>query len=40
MKDKEINLRILNNTENDYKLLEKWYQNKDVYLHFEQRKIN
>ena len=40
MKDKEINLRILNNTENDYKLLEKWYQNKDVYLHFEQRKLS
>lgn len=40
MKDEEIKLRILNNSEDDYKLLEKWYQNKAVYLHFEQRKLN
>lgn len=25
---------------NDYKLLEKWYQEEEVYLQFEQRKLN
>ena len=40
MKDEEIKLRIINDSEDDYKLLEKWYQNKDVYRHFEQRKLS
>lgn len=40
MKDEEIKLRILNNSEDDYKLLEKWYQREEVYTHFEQRKLN
>lgn len=35
-----IKLRQLKNTKKDYKLLEKWYQEKEVYSNFEQRKLN
>ncbi len=37
MKDGDISLRRLMNDIIDYKLLEKWYQNKEVYSNFEQR---
>jgi len=40
MKNGNIVLRILNNNERDYKLLEKWYQIKNIYSAFEQRKLN
>lgn len=40
MKNNEISLRRLINTDEDYKLLEKWYQQKEIYLYFEQRKLN
>ena len=33
-------LRRLKDDINDYKLLEKWYQEEEVYLQFEQRKLN
>lgn len=33
-------LRRLNDNISDYKLLEKWYQNEEVYLQFEQRKLD
>ena len=32
-------LRRLEDNINDYKLLEKWYQEEEVYLQFEQRKL-
>ena len=32
-----IELRILKDNENDYKLLHKWYHNPNVYTYFEQR---
>ena len=35
--DKEIYLRRLKDIESDYRYLEKWYQEKEVYLSFEQR---
>ena len=35
-----IKLRRLKNTIEDYKLLEKWYQEEEVYLSFEQRKLS
>ena len=35
MKNNEISLRRLINTDEDYKLLEKWYQQKEIYLYFE-----
>lgn len=38
--DKKVILRKLEDTEFDYKLLEKWYQNDFVYLYFEQRPLN
>lgn len=37
MKDGKVELRLLLNNENDYKLLEKWYQKKEIYHHFEQK---
>ena len=40
MKNKEISLRRLINIDDDYNLLEKWYQQKEIYLYFEQRKLN
>jgi len=39
MKDDNLKLRMLCDDENDYKLLEKWYQEEEVYSHFEQRKL-
>ena len=39
MKNGKINLRKLNDNEKDYKLLEKWYQEEEIYLHFEQKKL-
>ncbi len=39
MKDNNIVLKRLSNDETNYKLLEKWYQQKEVYLYFEQRKL-
>ena len=35
----DIKLRKLKDQEMDYKLLEKWYQEKFVYLYFEQRPL-
>ena len=40
MRDNEIFLRKLNDNENDYKCLEKWYKVEDVYKNFEQRILN
>ena len=40
MKQDNVFLRRLKDNINDYKLLEKWYQEKQVYLQFEQRKLN
>ena len=39
MKNKEIKLRLLKNDKSDYKKLEKWYQEEEIYSHFEQRKL-
>lgn len=36
----EVNIRLLENNNHDYKLLEKWYQQKEIYSSFEQRKLN
>ena len=35
-----VNIRLLKNDDKDYKLLEKWYQEKEIYSSFEQRKLN
>lgn len=35
-----IRLRRLENTQNDYQLLEMWCQEKEIYTHFEQRILN
>ena len=35
-----INIRLLKNKEEDYKLLYKWYQEEEIYSSFEQRKLN
>lgn len=40
MKLNEVLLRKLQDNDYDYKLLEKWYQQEEIYLHFEQRKLN
>ncbi len=39
MKDKNITLRRLLDNDADYKILKKWYQEKEIYSHFEQRKL-
>lgn len=39
MKEEKLKLRLLHDNEDDYKLLEKWYQEKEIYSHFEQRKL-
>lgn len=39
MKDKNLNLRLLRDVESDYKMLEKWYQEEEIYSHFEQKKL-
>ncbi len=38
--DNDILLRKLCDTKKDYELLEKWYKEKFVYSHFEQRVLN
>lgn len=35
-----ISIRLLKDDDRDYKLLEKWYQEKEVYSSFEQRKLS
>jgi len=40
LKYNNIKLRRLNDVLEDYKCLEKWYQEKEIYYHFEQRKLN
>ena len=35
-----VNIRLLKDIEEDYKQLEKWYQEKEIYSSFEQRKLN
>ena len=40
MIDGNLRLRLLNDSEEDYKMLEKWYQEEELYSHFEQRKLN
>ncbi len=40
MKLNGVSLRKLQDSNDDYRLLEKWYQQEEVYLHFEQRKLN
>ena len=40
MHDDNIKVRQLKNQISDYKLLEKWYQEKEIYSQFEQRKLN
>lgn len=36
----DVSLRKLCNTEADYRLLEKWYKEEEIYSHFEQRILN
>lgn len=36
----DVSIRLLENNDNDYKLLEKWYQQEEIYSSFEQRKLN
>lgn len=36
----KVSLRKLNDNVDEYKLLEKWYQQEKIYLQFEQRKLN
>ncbi len=40
MKEKKIELRRLIDSIDDYKKLEKWYQEEEIYSCFEQRKLN
>lgn len=40
MIDGKLKLRLLNDNEEDYKMLEKWYQEEEIYSHFEQRVLN
>ena len=35
-----VNIRLLKDAVADYKLLEKWYQEEEIYSSFEQRKLN
>ena len=37
---RDINIRLLKNEMKDYKLLEKWYQEEEIYSSFEQRKLS
>ena len=39
MQNNKLKLRRLENTNKDYKYLEKWYQEKEIFSHFEQRKL-
>ncbi len=36
----DVNIRLLKNIDEDYKMLEKWYQEEEIYSSFEQRKLN
>lgn len=36
----DVELRRLKDTNIDYELLEKWYQQKEIYISFEQRRLN
>ncbi len=36
----DVNIRLLKNIKEDYKMLEKWYQEEEIYSSFEQRKLN
>jgi len=40
LKNDNVSLRKLCNTEDDYRLLEKWYKEEEIYSHFEQRILN
>ena len=40
MIEDELKLRRLKDNVKDYKILEKWYQEKEVYSNFEQRKLD
>ena len=35
----DVSIRLLRNDDSDYKLLERWYQEKEIYSSFEQRKL-
>lgn len=35
----EVNIRLLKDKSEDYKLLENWYQEEEIYSSFEQRKL-
>ena len=35
-----VNIRLLKDKAEDYKLLESWYQKKEIYSSFEQRKLS
>ena len=35
----DVEIRLLKDNINDYKLLEKWYQEEEIYSSFEQRKL-
>ena len=35
-----VSIRLLKNNDKDYKLLEKWYQQEEIYSSFEQRILN
>ena len=37
LKNNKIKLRLISDSEKDYKYLEKWYQEEEIYSHFEQR---
>lgn len=36
----DVSIRLLKNSKEDYKLLTGWYQEKEIYSSFEQRKLN
>lgn len=40
LEDNEIKLRLIKDVESDYKYIEKWYQEKEIYSHFEQKILN
>lgn len=40
LNNNNVSLRRLFNIEDDYRLLEKWYKEEEIYSHFEQRILN
>ena len=40
LNNNNVSLRRLFNVEDDYRLLEKWYKEEEIYSHFEQRILN